>query len=87
MLFKLKSRNIEILFIPILKLASGKFLYSDKVDLTEPIVFPLFNIAVKRFNADTVTGLLVSTSIGSIMRFWCISNLYSPRSQYRESIK
>jgi [ribosomal protein S5]-alanine N-acetyltransferase len=60
--FKLKSQNIEILFIPILKLASGKFMYSDKVDLIESIVFPLFNIAVKRCNADTVICLLVSTS-------------------------
>lgn len=73
--------------MPILKLVSGKFMYSDKVDLTESIVFPLFNIAVKRFNADTVTCLPVFTSIGSIMRFWCISNLYRPRSRYRESIK
>jgi hypothetical protein len=69
--------------MPILKLASGKFIYSDKVDLIESIVYPLFNIAVKRFNADTVTCLLVSTSIGSIMRFWYISNLYRPRSHYR----
>ncbi|MDW3654607.1 MAG: hypothetical protein QOK61_08645 [Nitrososphaeraceae archaeon] len=62
-----------------MKLGSGKFLYSDKVDLIESTVYPLLNVAVKRFNADMVTSVPGFTNIGSITRFWCISNLYSPR--------
>ena len=75
------------MIVLILKHGSGKFLYSDKVELIESTVYPLLNVAVKRFNADMVTGLTVFTSIDYIARFWCNSNLYSPRFRYREPIK